>query len=91
MTVVPDIPLSIGVTSLVQPTCNPPEGCTLQLNNLPNTTWTLFQDGVVLGTYSDNTNTYSIRDLPDGAYRFYVASQAGCYTTPPFGVIVVTY
>jgi hypothetical protein len=91
MTVVEDIPLVIDVAPIQQATCNPPQGCKVTLKKLPMLDWTLFQEGKVTATYSDEGVEYIITDLPDGAYQFKVASPQGCYATPAFGVIVFTY
>ncbi len=91
MKVVDDIPLQIEVSSIQQPTCNPPQGCKVLLKKLPMLEWTLFQEGNATATYNGEGGVFTISDLPDGAYQFKVASPDGCYATPAFGVIVFTY
>ncbi len=91
MTVVPDTDRYLIIESLVQPTCNPPEGCTLTIRGLPMATWTLEQMGPVDGTLTGMDNPFILEDLPDGVYKFRTADANGCIESPPFGVIVVTY
>jgi hypothetical protein len=45
------------------------------------------QDGYIDGT----GDPVVIENLPDGVYQFKVATPAGCFQTPPFGVIIITY
>ncbi len=91
MTVVPDTDRYLIIESLVQPTCNPPEGCTLTIKGLPMATWTLEQTGPVDATLTGMDNPFILEDLPDGVYQFRTADANGCIESPPFGVIVVTY
>ncbi len=91
MTVVPDTDRYLIIESLVQPTCNPPDGCTLTIRGLPMATWTLEQMGPVDATLTGTGNPLVLEDLPDGVYKLRTADANGCIESPPFGVIVVTY
>jgi hypothetical protein len=91
ITVVPDTDRYLIIESLVQPTCNPPQGCTLTIKGLPMATWTMEQTGPVNTTLTGTGNPLVLEDLPDGVYKFRTADANGCIESPPFGVIVVTY
>ncbi len=69
-------PLSPTIGSIVQPTCTSPTG-SLQLTNLPTTSWTVIRTpAIVSGTeiYTNSTNTYSITNLEPGNYTFTVSN-----------------
>jgi hypothetical protein len=91
ITVVPDSDRYLIIESLVQPTCNPPDGCTLTIKGLPTATWTLEQMGPIDATLTGTGNPLVLENLPDGVYQFRTADANGCIESPPFGVIVVTY
>lgn len=83
-------PATPTISSVVPPTCTFPKG-SLQLNNLPTTSWTVIRNpAVVSGTeiYNNSTSTYSITDLDPGTYTFTVSN--GLCTSPTSSSVTIT-
>ncbi len=82
-------PATPTISSVVNPTCASPSG-SLQLNNLPTTSWTVIRTpAVVSGTeiYNNSTSTYSITNLEPGTYSFTV-SNGLCTSTSSTSVTI---
>lgn len=82
-------PATPTISSVVNPTCASPSG-SLQLNNLPTTSWTVIRTpAVVSGTeiYTNSTSTYSITNLEPGTYSFTV-SNGLCTSTSSTSVTI---
>ncbi len=82
-------PATPTISSVVNPTCASPSG-SLQLNNLPTTSWTVIRTpAVVAGTeiYNNSTSTYSITNLEPGTYSFTV-SNGFCTSTSSASVTI---
>jgi hypothetical protein len=81
----------LSVQTVRQPKCDPPTGCSVTISGLPVLSWRMEQQGPVDGYIEGVGNPVIIENLPDGVYKFRVAGPEGCFQTPPFGVIIVTY
>ena len=82
-------PVVPTITSVVNPTCTIPSG-SLQLNNLPTTSWTVTRTpAVVSGTefYNNSTSSYLIDNLAPGSYTFTVSN--GLCTSAATGSVTI--
>jgi len=88
---VPGVPV---VSTITQPTCNPPLNGMCGLSGLPAGSWVLHRSGTGGPvSYTGTGSTFTVPSLVPGSYRFSVENADGCMSgeTGPFKVIIVQY